>query len=77
MNAVQKSIRKISNLSWTNLILIGLFLGGGYFLWDRYQGQLYSFVPYLILLLCPLMHLFMHRGHGGHGSHKDRENEQE
>jgi hypothetical protein len=22
--------------------------------------------PYLLLLLCPLMHLFMHRGHGGH-----------
>jgi hypothetical protein len=23
-------------------------------------------LPYLILLACPLMHLFMHRGHGGH-----------
>ncbi len=25
--------------------------------------------PYLFLLACPLMHLFMHRGHGGHGGH--------
>jgi len=24
--------------------------------------------PYLLLLLCPLMHVFMHRGHGGHGA---------
>jgi hypothetical protein len=24
--------------------------------------------PYLLLLLCPLMHVFGH-GHGGHGSH--------
>jgi hypothetical protein len=23
------------------------------------------------LLLCPLMHIFMHRGHGGHGGHGD------
>jgi hypothetical protein len=23
--------------------------------------------PYLLLLLCPLMHVFMHRGHGGRG----------
>jgi hypothetical protein len=22
--------------------------------------------PYLLLLLCPLMHVFRHRGHGGH-----------
>ncbi|MBY0438851.1 MAG: DUF2933 domain-containing protein, partial [Burkholderiales bacterium] len=21
----------------------------------------------LLLLACPLMHIFMHRGHGGHG----------
>jgi hypothetical protein len=24
-------------------------------------------LPYLLLLACPLMHLFMHGGHGGHG----------
>jgi hypothetical protein len=22
-----------------------------------------------LLLLCPIVHLFMHRGHGGHGGH--------
>jgi hypothetical protein len=26
-------------------------------------------LPWLILLACPLMHVFMHRGHGGHGGH--------
>lgn len=25
-----------------------------------------GWLPYLILLACPLMHLFMHGGHGGH-----------
>ncbi len=28
---------------------------------------------YLFLLVCPLMHLFMHRGHGGHGSGPDKD----
>jgi len=26
-------------------------------------------LPYLVILACPLMHLFMHRGHGGHSGH--------
>jgi hypothetical protein len=25
-----------------------------------------QYLPYLFFLACPLMHLFMHRGHGGH-----------
>jgi hypothetical protein len=77
MNAIQKSVSKVNSLSWKNIILIGLTLGGGYFLWGRYQDQLVSFLPYLILLLCPLMHIFMHRGHGGHGKHKDQGRDQE
>ena len=30
------------------------------------EGVLY-YLPYLLLLACPLMHLFMHHDHGGHG----------
>ena len=26
-------------------------------------------LPWLLILACPLMHLFMHHGHGGHSSH--------
>lgn len=25
-----------------------------------------GYLPYLILFACPLMHMFMHHGHGGH-----------
>lgn len=28
---------------------------------------LLSWLPWLILLACPLLHLFMHGGHGSHG----------
>ncbi|NNB43270.1 DUF2933 domain-containing protein [Pseudomonas chlororaphis] len=33
-------------------------------------NHLYPYWPYLILLICPLMHFFAH-GHGGH-SHGDQ-----
>ena len=37
----------------------------------EHRGHLSEWVyylPFLLLLACPLMHLFMHGGHGGHGS---------
>lgn len=30
----------------------------------------FGLLPYVVLLACPLMHLFMHRGHG-HGGHRN------
>jgi hypothetical protein len=27
----------------------------------------------VLVLLCPVIHLFMHRGHGGHGGHEAHE----
>jgi len=77
MNTLQKSLGRLNNLTWVHLVLIAVSLSGGYLLWARYQEQLYSFLPYLILLLCPLMHIFMHRGHGGGGNHKDHRGGQE
>ncbi|OGT57253.1 MAG: hypothetical protein A3E01_14510 [Gammaproteobacteria bacterium RIFCSPHIGHO2_12_FULL_63_22] len=32
---------------------------------------LWRWLPILILLACPLLHLFVHGGHGGHGGHGD------
>lgn len=37
-----------------------------WFLWAEHRAHLLGALPYLILLLCPLMHVFMHRGHHGH-----------
>lgn len=41
-----------------------------YFLLTEHQAHFFQALPYLIFLLCPLMHLFMHHGHG-HGTGKD------
>ena len=39
----------------------------GFFLWEEHRAHLLGALPYVLLLLCPVIHLFMHRGHGGHG----------
>jgi hypothetical protein len=39
----------------------------GYYLLTEHRAHVIAFLPYLFLLACPLMHLFMHGGHGGHG----------
>ena len=41
----------------------------------EHRAHLLGILPFLILLACPLMHFFMHRGHGGghqHGSDEHR-----
>jgi hypothetical protein len=38
-----------------------------FFLWEEHRAHLLGAIPYLLVLLCPAVHLFMHRGHG-HGS---------
>lgn len=37
----------------------------GFLIYTGHSAHLLGAVPYLLLLLCPLMHIFMH-GHGGH-----------
>ena len=39
-------------------------------LWQEHRAHLLGVIPYLILLACPLMHLFGHRGHR-HGRHRE------
>lgn len=42
-----------------------------FYLWAEHRAHLYGALPYLLLLLCPLMHLFHGRGgHQGHGAHR-------
>lgn len=39
-----------------------------YLLWTEHRAHVIQYLPWVILAICPLMHLFMHRGHGRHGS---------
>ena len=39
-----------------------------YFLLKEHTAHVAGYLPFLLLAACPLMHLFMHRGHS-HGGH--------
>ncbi len=49
----------------------GFLLIGAYFLITEHRAHVFQYLPFLLLLACPLMHLF--HGHGGHGGHRGGE----
>ena len=55
-------------------VLIGFLLIAGYFLIAEHRAHLIGWISaygiWLLLLACPVMHLFMHHGHGNHESSK-------
>ncbi|MBN8928540.1 MAG: DUF2933 domain-containing protein [Rhodospirillales bacterium] len=60
--------------SRANWVLIGLLVVGGFYLVTEHRAHLVPFLGYwpllLVLLLCPLMHIFMHGGHNDHQAHE-------
>jgi hypothetical protein len=61
---------------WRSPVGIFMLVAGAvgiYYLLTEHLTHVTQAVPYLILLACPLMHLFGHRHGGhGHGSHGER-----
>jgi hypothetical protein len=59
--------------SKTKSIKIGGAVVGGlgllvlFLLTTGHTGHVVSSLPFLLILACPLMHVFMHGSHGGHG----------
>lgn len=62
---------------WKNPLVIVCLAIVGYWLFTYHSQHLLGWLPYLILLLCPLMHIFMHggHGHGGHGGGEDSQDQ--
>ena len=53
---------------WVFILFVAI---AAYFLIAEHRAHLSGLLyywPFLLLLLCPLLHLFMHGGHGGHGN---------
>ena len=60
---------------WTSPLGIFMALAGAvglYYLLTEHPTHLTQAIPFVILLACPLMHLFglHHGGHGSHGGHE-------
>jgi len=51
------------------IVLIGFAIVAAFYLWTEHRVHLLGVLPWLLILACPLMHIFMHGGHGGHGGH--------
>lgn len=51
-------------LSPNGLAATGLIGAAVYFLLTEHRAHFVNALPFLILLLCPVMHIFMHGGHG-------------
>lgn len=50
----------------TGVAVLGFALVAAFYVLREHWGHALGALPYLILLACPLMHLFMHHGHAGH-----------
>jgi len=51
------------------IALLVVAVVGGFLLFTEHRAHVLGFVPYAFLLACPLMNMFMHRGHHPHGAH--------
>ena len=52
--------------SRSSIVLLGFLAIAAFYLVTEHQAHLFGILPWLLLLACPLLHLF-HGGHGGHG----------
>lgn len=55
---------------WRSRYVLGLLVFGAiaaYFLLSEHRAHFFGALPFLLLLACLFMHMFMHGGHGGHG----------
>ena len=65
---------------WGSRYSIGLIVFGAiaaYFLLSEHRAHFFGALPFLLLLACPLMHIFMHHGHGGQGHNHDDQQQPE
>lgn len=63
-----------SRTRWVFIAFLGI---AAYFLITEHKAHLSGFLyylPFLLLLACPLPHLFHHGGHNGQGGHSSHRN---
>lgn len=70
-NIMRTAVERDTQEHWHMPVWLGVCLLltiAGFFLWQEHGAHLLGALPYLLLLLCPVIHLLMHRGHGRHAS---------
>ena len=46
-------------------MVLGFLAIAAFFLITEHRAHVLGALPYVLLLLCPVLHLLQHRGHGG------------
>ncbi|MEW6681475.1 MAG: DUF2933 domain-containing protein [Nitrospirota bacterium] len=60
-------------LGWRSILALCGFLAiAAFFLLSEHRAHALGILPYVLLLLCPILHLFGHGGHGRHSGGGDR-----
>jgi hypothetical protein len=55
--------------SRAGLVMLGFLVIAGALLFTEHRAHVFGILIFLPLLACPLMHIFMHHGHGDHSGH--------
>jgi hypothetical protein len=59
----------------TFLVLCGFLIIAAFFLFTEHRAHVFGILPFVLLLLCPILHFLMHGKHGGgdggHAGHID------
>lgn len=68
----QSPAQQVTRSKRAKWVFFGFLALSAFVLIAEHRAHLIPYLPWLILLACPLMHVFMHRGHrhGGHGGHR-------
>lgn len=52
------------------MLVTAALAAGGFYILREHWGHFWGLAPYLLFLACPIVHLFLHRGHGSdQGAH--------
>jgi len=65
MNTPKRLQNESERRSRGGWVLLGFLAIAGFFLFSEHQAHVLGALPFVLLALCPLLHLF--HGHGGRG----------
>lgn len=72
----QRAGAGLSVKSKVGIVLAGFLTIAGGLLFTEHRAHVLGLLIWLLLLACPLMHVFMHRGHGHHGGSRQQQDNQ-
>ena len=74
---VQKEKSGARKFTPASVVLYGFLALAAFYLIAEHRAHLLGWLPWLLILACPLLHVFMHGKHGGHGGGETRASQQQ